>query len=214
MKRIILPLADGEKIRAPILENVKYYKIYTKDIKNNYASSWYCEVGKFIQWTKDFDFKFKHQGSNSVNGPIGLNLTYGIIQNRRFFQNLNELNVYSNNEVILAKKEWLGGLSIINQFKYCHPKYFEKFLKICKKLEINENLLEDGNLSPHNIFISKLNFLFEYSAFLQEFLDPFFDPNENDKVGAFIAERLLHIFANTYFKVRTEPIITLPKINR
>ena len=212
MKRIILPLADGEEIRTPIFENVKYYKIYTKEVNAPYNSYWYAEVGKFIQWTKNFDLNFRRLGINSTNGPIGLNTTYGMIQNRRFFQNLDELNVYSNNEVILANKEWLGGLTIVNQFKFCHPKYFEKFLKICKKLEINEELLEEGELSPHNIFLAKLNFLYEYSTFLHEFLDPFFDPNENDKVGAFIAERLLYIFANSYFKTRTAPIITLPKI--
>lgn len=212
MKRIILPLADGEEVRAPIFDNVRYYKVYTKDISNTvYSSNWYCEVGKFIYWTKEFDFKFRHQGSNNTSGPIGLNETYGIIQNRRFFQNLNELNIYSNNEVILANKEWLGGYSLINQFKYCHPKYFEKFLKICKKLEINENILEKSELSPHNIFLAKINFLFDYASFLHEFLDPFFDPSENEKVGAWIGERLLYVFANTYYKVRTAPIITLPK---
>ena len=105
-------------------------------------------------------------------------------------------------------------MTIINQFKHCHPKYFEKFLHICKKLEINEDLLQEGYLSPHNIFLSKIGFLYDYSTFLKEFLDPFFDPNENDKVGAFLAERLLYIFASTYYKVRTAAIITLPKISK
>lgn len=76
MKRIILPLADGEEIRAPITNNIKYYKIYTKDIKTNYSSYWYAEVGKFLHWTKTFDFEFRHEGSNNTSGPIGLNMTY------------------------------------------------------------------------------------------------------------------------------------------
>lgn len=66
-------------------------------------------------------------------------------------------------------------------------------------------------ISPHNIFYSNKTFFNQYCQFLNEYLVPTFNENINQKIGAWISERLLHLFAHSNFKVEQKEIIVLPK---
>lgn len=66
-------------------------------------------------------------------------------------------------------------------------------------------------ISPHNIFYSNKTFFNQYCQFLNEYLVPTFNENINQKIGAWISERLLHLFAYSNFKVEQKEIIVLPK---
>ena len=66
-------------------------------------------------------------------------------------------------------------------------------------------------MSPHNIFISNKNFFNNYCEFLNEYLVPFFNKDIQEKQGALICERLLHLFAYSNFNVIEKGITVLPK---
>jgi len=218
-KYILLPLADGEEPRVPQSKFIKYYEKHTSDIKGQYSHIFYSEVGKFLSTIKEVssDEWYKMYGSSHFGFRLNLERkqeVFGVTQNRRFFKNLENLEVYSENEVILANEEWLGGLTLLKQFQFCHPKYYSIFYDICTRLKVTEKYFwEVGSFSPHNIFLSKFKFFIEYGTFLDDILEHYFDPSFEEKVGAWMAERLLHIFAHQYYKVKTEDFITLPKVN-
>ena len=134
---------------------------------------------------------------------------YGMVQNRRFFKGLDNITV-GKNEVILAPEEWVG-FDIVHQFRCCHYKYSSIFEEICQKIDIDHSLLERRSFSPHNIFVSEMDFFIQYGDFLKKTLTPYFDSKINEKVGAWISERLLYVFAHSHFKVKTEPIEVLDK---
>lgn len=210
---IILPLADEEEQRVPNFD-VIFKKIKTSECYKPFDHLFWSEVGKFITSA--------HILSNRLSGIGPLNeINYqnknkfgikGIIQNRRYFKNLDKLQVNSSTEVILAKEEWLGGLTVVKQFQFCHPESYSIFEDILKKLKLNEDMLEIGSISPHNIFLSKNEFFFDYASFLEETLMPYFDENIKEKAGAWIAERLLHLFAHMYYKVKIADFEILPKL--
>lgn len=212
---IILPLADNEEKRVPDF-NVDFIKIKTSKIDHPFDHIFWSEIGKLIIAAKKMNWDLSCSGIREVNNNAN-RVKFGIkgfIQNRRFFKNLDQIKIYNENEVVLANEEFLGGLNIMDQFKHCHPNGF-KFFKdlIQNKLKIHENLYENINaISPHNIFLCKIDFLFQYATFLEEILMPYFDENIDQKYGAWMAERLLHLYAHMYYKVKTEPITILKKI--
>lgn len=192
---ILLPLATGEQKRIYDFD-VTFLHIHTEECyPKEYQSIFWSEIGKYLycfKEVKDFDGRL-----------------YGMVQNRRFFKHLDKLNV-EKNEVILAPEEW-HGISIKDQFRHCHYKYFSIFDEICQKIDIDHSLLERRYFSPHNVFVSDMDFFIQYGEFLKKTLTPYFDPNINEKVGAWISERLLYVFAHSHFKVKTEPIEVLDK---
>lgn len=123
---------------------------------------------------------------------------------------MDHLKLNSKDEVILAPQEYLDGQSILTQFWFCHRKYFDIYKKIVTK-NFKEELYDAKYLSPHNIFCADLEFCKEYCHWLELNLDPYFNCYSDQKYGAFMCERFLHLFAHTYFKTRTEPIIVLNK---
>lgn len=199
---IILPLADNEKRRVET--TLTLFETSTSELKFPYNHVFFSEIGKLFHHLELVKFKFRTK-------PMCMRRYFGIIQNRRYFKNMEDLRIYSNNEVILANEEWLGGKTIKTQFKCCHPNYCSIYEDILKKYKFNENILSHNMMSPHNIFLSRLDFFLDYGEFLEEVLMNYFDEKYTEKIGAWISERLLHLFANEYFKVKHEPIITLQK---
>jgi len=213
MKNILVPLADNEDLRLPQLKNVNYITLHTSEInEEKYKHIFYSEVGKYLDSIQKMAWRgimIKDQHFSLDSSDI-----FGVSQNRRFFRKIQTLSLTSKNEVILASEEELGGFSIIGQFKACHPIQYEIFNEICEKLKIKKESLNSGRMSPHNIFLSHLNFFLEYREFLIDTLSPYFDERSEEKIGAWISERLLHFFAHKYYKVRMSDITTLEKINR
>lgn len=112
--------------------------------------------------------------------------------------------------MVLAPLEYLDGQSILTQFWFCHREYFDLYKKIITK-NFKEELYDAKYMSPHNIFIADIEFCKEYCHWLEINLEPYFDCYSNQKYGAWMCERFLHLFAHSYFKVRTEPIKVLKK---
>ena len=192
---ILLPLADGEQQRITLNNlNNKVIQIHTSDCTYPFNHIFFAEVGKLLHFWK----------TNKENFD---NICF--IQNRRYFKDLNNINKIEPNKVYLAKKENVGPIKL--QFQNSHPPAKNIFENILNKIEINKNLLNERGLSPHNIFISDKTFFNQYCEFLNENLIPIFDPKFDKKYGAFISERLLHLFAYSNFNVIEKEIIILPK---
>ncbi len=192
--KILLPLADGEQQRRSFKSEV--IKLYTSDLEKRYQSNFYSEVGKLITFSKmDIDDD-----------------TVAFIQNRRFFKNLDDLTV-NEDEVILAPEENLGGLNILSQFNHCHPKSSKIYKDILKKLNVNEKILNLTSFSPHNIFVADKMFLVFFGSFIDSIFRNYDGELTGEKTGAWICERLLHVFAHQFYNVRTEPIEVLSKLH-
>lgn len=176
--------------------NVDFFHVHTEQcFPKEYQSVFWSEIGKYLYCLNEIKY-FSDR-------------LYGMIQNRRFFRCLDNISV-EKNEVVLAPEEW-HGITIRDQFRHCHYKYSSIFDEICEKIDVDKSLLERRSFSPHNIFLSKQDFFIQYGNFLKETLTPYFDSNINEKAGAWIAERLLYVFAHSHFKVKTEQIEVLDK---
>lgn len=213
---IVLPLAENESRRVPKF-NVDFFEVKTSHLDHPFDHIFWAEIGKFIKAAKRMNYYLSGNGPTPMIKEMNMSKfgIKGFIQNRRFFKNLDSIQIYNENEVILAEEEFLGGLNIMDQFRYCHPGAFKIFKDIIQnKLKVPEKVYESMNsIPPHNIFLSKIDFFFQYATFLEDILMPYFDEKYTEKYGAWIAERLLYFYSYMYYRIRTEPIITLPKIN-
>ena len=188
----IVPLADDEPKKY---ENATLY-IRSKEC-GKYDHIWFSEIGKLL-YMKD---RFKN---------IDDQFSIAFIQNRRYFKNLDQLKLNSKNEVILAPLEYLDSQSILTQFWFCHRKCFDLYKSIVIK-NFKEELYEARYMSPHNIFCADIQFCKEYCHWLELNLEPYFDCYSDQKYGAWMCERFLHLFAHSYFNVKTSPIKVLRK---
>lgn len=191
----IVPLADDEPKKYL---NASLYIRSSECGKYNHI--WFSEIGKLL---------YMKERINSCK-KIPEKFPIAFIQNRRFFKNLEEIKLESENEVVLAPLEYLDGQSILTQFWFCHRECFDLYRKIIAK-NFKEEIYDAKYLSPHNIFVGDLEFCKEYIRWLELNLEPYFDCYSNQKYGAWMCERFLHCFSHSYYKVKTNQIITLPK---
>lgn len=199
----IVPLADDEPRRFNDKDFIGATLYIRSKECGKYNHIWYSEIGKLLYFSKRLENWEKNEN---------LIFPTAFLQNRRFFKNLLKITLKSKDEVVLAPLEYLDGQSILTQFWYCHRESYEIYEKIITK-NFKKDLYDAKYMSPHNIFVGDTEFVKEYSHWLKLNLDPYFDCYLKQKYGAWMCERFLHLFAHSYFKVRTEPIITLPKIN-
>ena len=193
---VFVPLADNENCR--ISSKNRIIKIHTSECSYPFNHIFFSEIGKLLYF-----FKTNHESFESIC----------VLQNRRFFKDFDNFPKINDNTVYLAKKENIGP-SIIKQFYKCHNdaiNIFDNMLNNIKTNNINKKILEEKSLSPHNIFYANKLFFDQYCNFLNENLIQCFNEKYDKKIGAFIAERLLHLFACSNFNVIEKEITTLPK---
>lgn len=213
-KAIFLPIkANQISIDLPEYKNVIYIPIkdlyfvtqkYNDKDYSFFLNPFWGEIGNFIFGSFAFSMEIDKL---KINNPYLRNIIYGWISNKLFFKNLDQLNIYSN-EIILSELQWLGGYTIINHFSKFYPDYLNYFLDICKKLNINEELLEKGEINTNNMFLSRIDFFLEYSRFLYNCLTPIYKENKRH-IAEYFSSRLLYVFAHTYFPVKYAPVTTL-----
>ena len=102
--------------------------------------------------------------------------------------------------------------NIEENLKHCHEEGVYLFDEILAKSSLNKDLIKSIYLNNHNIFYSNKIFFNQYCQFLNDYLVPKFDQKFNKKIGAWLSERLLHLFAHSFFKVEEKEIIVLNKI--
>lgn len=191
---IIVPLATNEQPKFSN-SNVNLFYVHSEECYPKMLQHiFWSEIGKYLYCYKEIK-KY--------------DCLYGFVQNRRFFKDIEKIEL-NENEVCLAPLE-NHGVPILNQFRCCHPLYFEMFKEICEKADFNKELLNRNSWSPHNIFISNYSFFIDYGDFLKSTLTPYFNESFNEKVGAWISQRLLFLFAASNYKIKNYEMITLPK---
>ena len=212
--KIIIPTHNHEQIKVPIDKDLIYH-IDTEDLNNEFNNEFYAEIAKQL-------YVYKHK---LINDDI-----IGFYQNRRYLD-IDLQNIQLNeNEVILCEPViWYHVLksnstlyenvSLLQQMNLGH-------LFIKNNNTIIENILGDDMnyfntiklFHFHNIFIGTNKFFYNYSEYLFNILSSIknkFDNMNlitNEKIGAWLAERLLNIYVIKYnIKIFYTKMIELPK---
>lgn len=191
---VLLPLADNENRRIPFVDS-KVIELKTSECDYPFNHIFFAEIGKMLHF-----WKINIENFDSIC----------FIQNRRYFKDFDKFQKIDDQIVYLAKSENIG-LNLKNQFFSCHNEVKQIFNNILNECDLNKELLNSNNLCPHNIFYSNKLFFDQYCQFLNNHLIKYFDEKYTKKYGAWISERLLHLFAYSNFKVEQKEIIVLPK---
>ena len=192
---VLLPLSDNENCRIPSI-NSKIIELKTSQCLYPFNHIFFAEIGKMLHF-----WKTNKENFDSIC----------FIQNRRYFKDMNSFQKIDDKTVYLSKDMLVGPLNIRENFYSNHRQSKEIFDNILNESNLNKELLKKNKLCPHNIFYSNKLFFDQYCQFLNDHLIKYFDEKYDKKWAAWICERLLHLFAYTYFKVEQKEIIVLPK---
>lgn len=196
---VILPLSNDEKV---IFKNnderIKIYELRSNDCEKPFDHIFFAEIGKLIYFKRNY-LKY-----------IDKNETIAFIQNRRYFNDIENIKIENDNDVVVARNE-LFFFNIFDQFLSCygHRNFVKMFNEIIEENNFTKILKNSNNFNPHNIFISKVTFFNSYVTFLEETLLKYFNESFSSKGGAWISERLLYAYLikNNYNLIEKDIIV-------